>query len=172
MKRKIILLLSFSFLLLGGYMMCSYYPPQSEKEIAQILGLDTADILSFYYAESWTHKDYDIVEVYQLSEATINDFIENSTFILYDESYEKKAWGKTDWQRTPINMPDWDVIYSTAITPRRQHSKHNEWMLQVQRTLEELGNFCSFYYREGLSSVAIYVLDINGHKLYCVYFKV
>ena len=56
--------------------MCSYYPPQSEKEIAQILGLDTADILSFYYAESWTHKDYDIVEVYQLSEATINDFIE------------------------------------------------------------------------------------------------
>ena len=47
------------------------YKPKSNIQIANIIGVDSAEIISFYYSEDWNIKDYDIVESYILSKKTI-----------------------------------------------------------------------------------------------------
>jgi hypothetical protein len=141
-------------------------------DIANILGIDTVKIDSFDYSESWNIKDYDVVEVYKLSDATINTFVTSSSFILCDKHHESNLWEKCDWSKTPIALPKWCEVYDMAITPLREDSKHNKLMKEIQKTLKDPENYYSLYLKKTKGAVALFVLNPGSKYLYCVYVKI
>ena len=147
------------------------YKPKSNIQIANIIGVDSAEIISFYYSEDWNIKDYDIVESYILSKKTIKRFQEKSSLVLYDESYES-SWGKINWCKTPIDLTKWNSIYEMAIIPYRENSMHNKWIKEIQKFLNTPDNFYSFYYKKNGSAIALFILSTNEDKLYCLYYKI
>lgn len=90
------------------------YASKTDVEIAQILGVTKAEIESFDYSESWNLQDYDIVEKYKLSNNTIQHFLMNSSFILYDNEYETDSllWGKV------IGLKIWLIVLNLALSTK------------------------------------------------------
>lgn len=172
MKRKntiiIILLILVSII---SYLFLFRYPSKTDKEIALILGLKEVEVLSFDYEEDWNHKDYDIIEIYKLSDSTILKFIKESSKILHETSYEKRSWTKLDWNKTPIDLHEWYELYDMTLEVGRLDEKHNEWILKAKKSINNYGNYFSLYHDEG-NPIALYVLDVVDNYLYCIYIKV
>ncbi len=172
MKRKntiiIILLILVSII---SYLFLFRYPSKTDKEIALILGLKEVEVLSFDYEEDWNHKDYDIVEIYKLSDSTILKFIKESSKILQEPSYENRSWTKLDWNKTPINLHEWNELYDMTIELKRVDKKHDEWIHKVKKAINNYGNYYSLYHDEG-NPIALYVVDVVDNYLYCIYVKI
>lgn len=147
------------------------YKPKKETEIANILGISSASIVSFDYYEDWNLKDYDVVEVYVLSDATINEFITNSSLILSDKSHEPHLWEKINWCNTPIDLTKWDYIYEMVFMSSRANTKSNKWIEEIKHILNTSNNFYSFYYKNDGATISFFTLSIKEKKMYCLYFK-
>lgn len=161
-------------LMLGGWIVYDLfkYQPRAIEDVAEILGIDSVEIISVDFLESWNIQDYDVVEVYQLSDVTINTFLMNSSPILYDKYYESQLWEKSNWRKTPIALPQWDEIYNAFINVVRENNKHNELIQDILKILKEPGSFYSFYLKKNRAAVTFFVLDIKNRCLYCLYVKI
>jgi hypothetical protein len=149
------------------------YASKTDVEIAQILGVTKAEIESFDYSESWNLQDYDIVEKYKLSNNTIQRFLMNSSFILYDSEYETDSllWGKSNWTQNLVDSTQFSTFYEIAFG-KREDSLRNKWISEACESLKSQNGFCSFYYKKLGNAVAFYVLDIKKKTLYVIYLKV
>lgn len=170
-KIKVILCI-----LLGTIFSCSFYNffkynPRKDTEIANILGIDSVAIVDFDYHEDWNFKDYDIIEVYLLSDVTINKFIMNSSLVLSDRYHESHLWEKINWCITPIDFAKWNNIYDMIFLPNRENPKYNKWLEEIRQTLKTPDNFYSFYYKDDGASVSFYTLNSKNKKLFCLFFK-
>lgn len=171
MKSKNIIIVLFILASIVGYLFLFNYTSKTDEEIALILGLKEVEVLSFDYEEDWDHKDYDIIEIYKLSDSTILKFIKESSGILRESSYENRSWTKLDWNKTPINQHKWNELYDMAIGMVRLDEKHNEWILKAKESINNYGNYFSLYHDEG-NPIALYVLDVSDNYLYCIYLKI
>ena len=172
MKKKLFILYLVTIIIGSlGVLELFKYKPKSNIQIANIMGIDSAEIISFNYSEDWNVKDYDIIESYILSDKTIKKFQEKSSLVLYEDSYEL-LWEKINWCNTPIDLKKWNSIYDMAIIPYRKNSKHNKWIKEIQKSLNTPNNFYSFYYKKNGSAIALFILNINENKLYCLYYKI
>lgn len=161
-------------LILGGWIVYDLfkYQPRAIEDVAEILGVDSVEIISIDYLGSWNIQDYDVVEVYQLSDVTINTFLMNSSFILYNKYYESQLWEKSNWCKTPIALPQWNEVYGAFIDVVREDNKHNELIQEILEILKEPENFYSFYLKKNRAAVTLFVLNIKNRCLYCLYVKI
>lgn len=164
MNRKfIILLLTISALIYFTFF--HYNEKKNNKEIALILGTEEASVISVDYSyDPFTLCDYDIMEVYYLSSSTINLFVTNSSFNLYDEPYEHSAWLKVNWHACPINEFTWKEQCDLAFSIRADSKKRTLWSSEILKLLSSNNAYFAFYSKDG--AISFYVLDLINQKLY------
>ena len=160
----------------AGFLVCLliyilfFYDTQHRKgnyEVARILGLSKVTVLSSDYSyDPFVIRDYDIIEVYQLSCNSIHDFVSCSSFELYDEYYKDVFILKSNWHKTPINFEKCSEMLDMAFG-QRQNEKRNKWIAEMYQILVSDYGYYAFYYSE--SEVALYVLNTNNGKLYIMY---
>lgn len=171
MNYKYLLIL---IILFGAIFYCLffYYEKREDDDIARILGIPEVSILSVDYSrENFTIQDYDVVEVYELSQNTIENFVTHSSFELYEQSYEHDSvhtWVKRNWTKTPIDSIKWTIEYEFAFAIRFDNKKRNELSSEICDVLASNHAYYAYYSLDG--RIALYVLDVNNCKLYIVYF--
>ncbi len=168
MTKKITILLST--IIISGliYYTFFYYNEKNNKEIALILGIEEASIISVDYSyDPIALCDYDIMEVYYLSSSTISRFVTNSSFKLYDEPYENPEWLKENWHTSPIDKIAWKEICDSAFAIRANSKKRTLWSSEIVKLLSSDNAYFAFYSTDG--AIAFYVLDLINRKLYITY---
>ena len=167
MNNKWIILL---LILISGsviYYACFYYHGKSEEEIAQILGITEASILSVDYSyDPFTLHDYDVIEVYHLSRSTIHSFIFTSSFKLYDKPYDS-VWLKENWHICPMDTIEWRNECEIAFSIRFDSNKRNQWSSEMFQLLNS--NYAYFALYSATGAVAFYILDPIKQQLYIAY---
>ena len=146
------------------------YRKKDINEIAQILGLSEVSILSSDYSfDPFTIRDYDLMEVYQLSYNSVHDFVLHSSFKLHDKFCDSSSiisLAKEDWHKSPIDSIKWQEALNMALG-LRESEKRNKWLTEMRRILfSDLGYYALCFTGE---EVAFYVLDTMSGKLYIVY---
>ena len=153
------------------YYLFSYYKGKDNNEITHILGISEAFILSTdFYCDNFTIQDYDAIEIYQLSENTVYEFVKHSSFELNDKPYENdstRIWIKQNWRETPIDSIKLKAEYELAFAHRIDNKKRNKWSSEICHILASNHAYYAFYSSD--NQIAFYTLDVNGCKLYIVY---
>lgn len=68
------------------------YKGKNNEEVAAVLGISEAFVLSSDFdSESFYVQDYDELEVYELSQSTIDGFLNHSSFNLYEDYFENES---------------------------------------------------------------------------------
>lgn len=150
------------------YYTCFYYHGKSDEEIAQILGITEASTISADYSyDPFTLRDYDVMEVYHLSNSTIHFFITNSSFELCDKPYENPEWLKENWHICPIDTIKWKDKCEIAFSIRFDSKKRNQWSSEILKLLNSDYAYFASYSTNG--AVAFYILDPIKQQLYITY---
>lgn len=158
-----------SLFLLVVFQSCSY-SMKSEKDVALIIGISDVEIRSSKSSsESFLIHDFDDLEIYELSDSTINLFLNQSTFILYEDFYEKRyKYQKKNWAQTPIDTLTYAEVLDWALVSRNDYFR-DKCVKQIKKLLLSKHAYYAFYYARG--DVAFYILDTFEDKLYIIYFK-
>lgn len=167
MNRLLVIIIFFFLLVI--FQSCSYLM-KSEKDVALIIGISDVEIRSSQSSsESFLIHDFDDLEIYELSDSTINLFLSQSTFILYEDFYEKRhKYQKKNWEQTPIDTVNYAEVLDWALVNRNDYFR-DKCVKQIKKLLLSQHAYYAFYYVRG--DVAFYILDTFEDKLYIIYFK-
>ena len=165
--KKVLYILLATVCIAIFYYCFVYYEVKNEDDIAILLGNKEAVIISTDYTfyPFISLRDGDTIEMYRLSDSTIKNFVQQSSFELYDDFYENNFWLKENWHRTPIDSIKWKHEYIAAFAPRiGANKKFNLWSKENQRLLLSSDAYYAFYYKD--DDIIFYVLDIINKVLY------
>lgn len=166
-KRYIVLL---AFLSLICYICYDIHQPNimSDEEVADILGIPKAKILSKDgITDASLFPGLDDVVVYELSEATIEAFLARPSHeinsIYYDDSYNKHGW-----YGTPMDTLRFSNEYESLLFHNKE--KAREIMAKACLFLKRGKGYYAFYYRgdsgDAMRGISFYALDLENRKLY------
>jgi hypothetical protein len=167
MSRKLIYNI-FLFIFL-----CSCNTSFIKNDLPKILDVDKVEIKKSQILNEWAgiHGDGFILEIYKLSEKTIQNFEEKSLKKLPDKKEKDKIWQKYNWSTLPIDS-SYNEIFIMCLNYFSNNAKIRNILTEIKELIEEEKRmYYSFYYRpnkENPQNVQLFILDIENKKLYVI----
>lgn len=145
-----------------------------KDKLPEILGISNVEIKDNHgtdefggFGEGYT------LEIYELSESTVNSFIDRTSKILPDKK-EKATWKKYDWQKTPVDS-SYNEILIMSLNYSGGNKKLETELSEIKKVLEKPEVYYSFYYspnKDNPQDAQFFVLDVQTGKLYVIESKV
>jgi len=142
-----------------------------EKELNKLLGVTNAVVKqrTIFEEVGGVHGEGYAIEVYKLSEGTIENFNKNTdkTLRIKDNS---TAWKKYGFKQTPIDT-SFNEVTSMIIDYSAGEGKLKEGIDTIKKAMKTKGNYYSFYYKPDKDNpyhVLFFLLDMNKNTLYVV----
>lgn len=142
-----------------------------KDDLSQILGVSDIEVKNSQgtdefggFGEGYT------LEEYELSEKTVQAFINNASKTLPDKKEEGKNWQKKDWSKVPV-----DSSYSEILTMCLNYSsgstKLETQLNEIKKMLEKIEVYYSFYYKpdeDNPQDAQLFILDVQSRKVYVI----
>lgn len=140
--------------------------------LSPILGVEKVEVENSQTLDEWAGVQGDgfILEVYELSEKTVQSFIKQSSKKLPDKKEKNKNWRKYDWSKTPIDS-SYNEVFITCLNYSSNSKKLKAQLNEIKKLIEKEGVYYSFYYRpdkENPQAVQLFILDVQSRKFYAV----
>lgn len=164
MKTKIYMkIFSLILFFISG---CSLFVWNHKEHLCEYLGIEKVEALEIFseYLDANRYR----LDIFQLSEGTVNSFILHSKKELPPFDFGPKLKGRYHWTNGPI-----DSVYKnpieTGLYMNTSDSVVNKYIITMQQVFEHGERYYAFYYKPGLrecESVIFFLLDIKQRKLY------
>lgn len=143
-----------------------------KDDLSQILGVEKVEIENSQMLDEWagTQGDGFILEVYELSEKTVQTFIDQSSKNLPDKNEEGKDWQKYNWSKAPVDS-SYNEVFIMCLDYASDSKKLKVQLNEIKKVMENEGVYYSFYYRpykENPQNVQLFILDVQSRKLYTI----
>jgi hypothetical protein len=143
-----------------------------KSDLSQILGIEKIEIenIQTFNEIAGIQGEGYILEIYTLSEKTIQAFINNPIKNLPDKQEEGKEWHKYNWSTFPIDS-SYSEVFNMCLYNSGYNKKLKVKLNEIKRLIEKEGVYYSFYYRpdkEHLQNVQLFILDVQNRKLYAI----
>jgi hypothetical protein len=143
-----------------------------KNNLSQILGIKKVEIENSYIFDEWAgpHGDGFILEIYKLSEITIQNFISTSNKILPEKTEKNKNWQKQNWSILPIDS-SYNEVFIMGLNYMPNDKKIKAQLEIINKVAFKKGVFCSFYYspnKENPRQLQLFLLDVQSKKLYMI----
>lgn len=140
--------------------------------LSAILGVEKVEVENSQTLDEWAGVQGDgfILEVYELSEKTVQSFIKQSSKNLPDKKEKNKNWRKYDWSKTPIDS-SYNEVFITCLNYSSNSEKLKAQLNEIKKLIEKEGVYYSFYYRpdkENPQAVQLFILDVQSRKFYAI----
>lgn len=150
-----------------GFLFCSCQHLLYKDKLDQILGINQINIeASKQIDEIGGFGEGKTIEIYTLSEATINNFINQSDKILPN----KNNWFKYDWTQGNINSFCKPIIDLSL--NYKGETEIEDQLAEIKKSIPNANMYISFYYNEKdieLSTQAqLMILDLETKNLYII----
>jgi len=141
-----------------------------KDELPKLLGVNKVEIISNRAIEdipSTFGEGYGI-EVYELSQNTVQSFLNRTSKVLPEKAEEK--WQKYDWNKVPVDN-SFSEVFDVALNYYNR-DKALETQLNIIKKILIQGNaYCAFYYkpdRDNPQNVQFFILNLQDRKLYII----
>ena len=143
-----------------------------KDDLSQILGVEKVEIENSQMLDEWagTQGDGFILEVYELSEKTVQTFIDQSSKNLPDKKDEGKDWQKYNWSKAPVDS-SYNEVFIICLNYSGNSEKLKVQLNEIKKVMENERVYYSFYYRpdkENPQNVQLFILDVQSRKLYTI----
>ncbi|MDB5232744.1 MAG: hypothetical protein JWN76_3549 [Chitinophagaceae bacterium] len=143
-----------------------------KDDLSSILGVEKVEIENRQTLDEWAGKQGDgfILEVYELSEKTVQTFIKQSSKNLPDKKEEGKNWQKYNWNKAPVDS-SYNEVFIMCLNYSSDSEKLKVQLNEIKKVMENEGVYYSFYYRpdkENPQNVQLFILDVQSRKLYTI----
>lgn len=143
-----------------------------KNDLSQILGVDKIEIENIQTFNEWGGFQGDgyILEIYTLSEKTIQAFKNNPLKNLPDKKEEGKEWQKYNWSTFPIDS-SYNEVFIMCLNYSGYGKKLKVKLDEIKRLIEKEGVYYSFYYspdKVNPQDVQLFILDVQNRKLYAI----
>lgn len=143
-----------------------------KNDLPLILGIENVEIKNSQRIDEWAgmHGDGFILEIYELSETTIQAFINRSSKNIPNKKENGKIWKKYNWSKIPIDS-SFREIFIMCLNYSSDNQKLKAQLNEIKKLIEKEGVYCSFYYRpdsENPQNVQLFILDVKGKKIYAI----
>jgi hypothetical protein len=111
-----------------------------------------------------------MLEIYILSENTIQEFKNNSLKKLPQKNEKDKNWQKYDWSKKPIDS-SFNEIFVLCLNYSTDNQKLKVKIEEIKKLKRKGEIYYSFYYRpdkENPQNAQLFILDIQNRKLYAI----
>ena len=140
-----------------------------KDDLPKILGVEDVKITNSQgidefagFGEGYT------LEIYELSESTINAFINDASKILPEKNGTAAGWLKHDWRSTPMDS-SYIEIFNICLNYYSGNRKLEGLIVEIKKVLQKPDVYYSFYYKPDKDSpqdVLLFILDLQSRKLY------
>lgn len=164
LNRSIMLLNALIFFSLGSCDTLVF-----KNELPEILGVNKIEIVANEVIAdiSSTFGEGYGMEVYELSESTVQAFLNMTSKTLPDKG---EKWQKHDWSKVPIDNSFSEVL-DVALGYYNRDKDLETHLNAIKKMLVQGNAYYSFYYkpdRDNPQNVQLFVLDIQKKKLYAI----
>ncbi|RZJ91412.1 MAG: hypothetical protein EOO20_05145 [Chryseobacterium sp.] len=140
--------------------------------LSPILGVEKVEVENSQTLDEWAGVQGDgfILEVYELSEKTVQSFIKQSSKNLPDKKEKNKNWRKYDWSKTPIDS-SYNEVFIMSLNYSSNSEKLKVQLNEMRKLIEKEGVYYSFFYRpdkENPQAVQLFILDVQSRKFYAI----
>lgn len=141
-------------------------------DLSPILGLEKVEIENSQTLDEWAGAQGDgfILEVYELSEKTVQAFINQSVKNLPNKKEEGKNWQKYNWSKAPVDS-SYNEVFIMCLNYSSDSEKLKTQLNEIKKLIEKEGVYYSFYYRpdkENPQNAQLFILDVQSRKLYAI----
>jgi hypothetical protein len=143
-----------------------------KDDLSLILDVENVEIENYQTIDEWAGMQGEgfIFEVFELSEKTIQTFINQSSKNLPDKKEESENWQKYNWDKVPVNS-SYKEIFSMCLNYSSNSQKIKVKLNELKKLIEKDGVYYSFYYKpeiENPQNVQLFILDIESRKFYVI----
>lgn len=143
-----------------------------KDDLSPILGVEKVEIENNQTLDEWAGLQGDgfILEVYELSEKTVQTFINQPAKNLPDKKEDGKNWQKYNWNKTPVDS-SYNEVFIMCLNYSSNSEKIKVQLNEIKKLIEKEGAYYSFYYRpdkENPQNVQLFILDVQSKKLYAI----
>ncbi len=141
-----------------------------KNDLSKILGISNIEITNNQGTDEFGGfgEGYSL-EVYELSENTVNSFIKQSSKKLPDKIENSVEWQKKDWSEIPADS-SFNEIFIVCLN-YSSGNKKLETQLNEIKTILNNGAYYSFYFKPNKlnpQTVQLFIFDTKGKKLYII----
>lgn len=143
-----------------------------KDDLTSILGVEKVEIENSQTLDEWAGAQGDgfILEVYELSEKTVQAFINLSSKNLPNKKEEDKKWQKYDWRKVPVDS-SYNEVFIMCLNYSSDRKKLKVQLNEIKKLMEKEGVYYSFYYRpnkENPQNVQLFILNVQSRKFYAI----
>lgn len=144
-----------------------------KDDLSLKLDIEKVEIENSKTLDEWAGMQGDgfILEVYDLSEKTIQDFENKSSKELPDKKEKDENWQKYNWSKTPVDS-SFNKVFIMCLNYSSDNQELKTQLNEIGKLIErEDGAYYSFYYKpdkENPQNVQLFILDSKNRKLYAI----
>ena len=143
-----------------------------KNDLSKILGIKDVEIENSQLFEEWAGVQGDgfILEIYTLSEKSVQSFEETSNKELPSKMGKNNIWHKYDWSSIPVDS-SYSEIFIVCLNYFSSSDTIKIQLRKIQEIMCKEDVYYSFYYKpnkDNPQSVQLFVLDIQYRKLYAI----
>ncbi len=142
-----------------------------EKDLPKLMNVENIEIVNVQTLDEWGGSQGDgfILEVYELSQHTVDSFIKR-TYKKLPEKENRESWFKYDWSKVPIDT-SYIEIQTMTLNYSASNEKLNKILNEIKTVLNKKETYNAFYYKpnkENPNNVEMFVLDTETNKFYAI----
>jgi hypothetical protein len=143
-----------------------------KDDLSQILGVEKVEIKNSQTLDEWAGMQGDgfILEIYDLSEKTVQAFKDKPLKNLPDKKEEGKEWKKYNWSTFPVDS-SYNEVFIMCLNYSSDSEKLKVQLNEIKKLMGKEEVYYSFYYRPDKNNpqnVQLFILDIQSRKLYTI----
>jgi phage-related protein len=143
-----------------------------KDDLSSILGMEKVEIENNQTLDDWAGNQGEgfILEVYELSEKTVQTFINQSSKRLPDKKEKVKNWQKYDWRIVPVDS-SFNEVFIMCLNYSSDNQKLKTQLDEIKLLIKNEKVYYSFYYRpdkENPQNAQLFILDTKSRKFYAI----
>jgi len=146
-------------------------PPFFKEDLPKVLGIKSINANRTYVIDDFAGLgEWYILETYELSEETVNEFILHSKKILPERYVDSIAMQKKDWAITPFDTSYHDILFASINYVNGDYSLER-YLKAIDKTMVKKNVYYSAYYfpsKDFPERTVLFVLDIGRRNLHVI----
>jgi hypothetical protein len=143
-----------------------------KDDLSFLLDVEKVEIENSKTLDEWAGMQGDgfILEVYDLSEKTIQAFENKSSKELPDKKEKDENWQKYNWTTPPVDI-SFNEVFIMCLNYSSDNQELKNQLNEIKKLIEKEGVYYSFYYKpdkENPQYVQLFILDSKSRKLYMI----
>jgi len=144
--------------------------PYNEVNLRSVLGVNVEIKKKILYDDSWSGIQGEGFTIYgyELSEETIERFINNKEKSFFSQSLQDQDWKSYGWESTPVKN-EYEEISNMLTTYWNGHSKQQAIVNKIKPILNNVGSYYAFRSKGGIeypSFVKFFLINPTEKMLY------